>query len=217
VAGEPTSFGLLDRDFATDEQVITSRDPTSRVAIMRRYAIENYLLEPTIIAEAVRQLLTTADAGQLRPWLDEAYTRAMFRRWADELALYAAANSIIAEWRDRIMFDRSLGFLCYFGPLPPISRAEVVSSLQRRLAALTAADRVEAVLDTRHAQVVADVAHWDGLQQWIHGKVLLESYLYPHVFEPAGCSQSRARDLLIEVGRKHVPDELQELVAAWMV
>ncbi len=217
VAGEPTSYGLLDRDFATDEQVAASRAPASRVTIMRRYTIENYLLEPAIIAEAMRQLMATTSTDQLRLWLDEPYTREMFHRWGDELALYAAANSIIAEWRDRIMFDRTLGFLRYFGPLPPVSRAEVINSLQRRLAALTRTDQVEGVLDARYAQVVADIADWDGQQRWIHGKVLLESYLYPHMFEPARCSQARARDLLIEAGRKYVPVELQELAVRWTI
>jgi hypothetical protein len=204
------SYGLLDRDFTTDDEVAASREPGSRLIIMRRYCIENYLLEPPIIATAIRTL-----ADRPGDWLNQAYIRRRLEEWAGEVALYAAANSIISEWRDRIQYDRELGFLRYFGPLPPIARAEVVESLRRRLVSLTRADQIEAVLDARYAQVSADIVEWDGLHRWVNGKVLLESYLYPQVFELLCLSQSRARDLLIEAGRHHVPAELQELAQRW--
>jgi hypothetical protein len=211
VEGDINSFGLLDRDFATEEDVAASREPGSRLAIMQRYCIENYLLEPSIIATAIRDL-----AGHPPDWLEETHIRRSLEEWASEVTLYAAANSIISEWCDRIQYDQKLGFLHYFGPLPPISRAEVVESLRRRLAALTPADQIEMLLDARHAQVSADIIEWNGLHRWINGKVLLERYFYPHVFEPGGPSQSRVRDLLIEAGRRHVPAELQELAQRWM-
>ena len=108
--------------------------------------IENYLLEPTIIATAVSQLIPHADVDEVRIWLDETHVRQRIHEWAEELALYAAANSIISDWRNTIMFDRQLGFLRYFGPLPPLSQGQVVQSLQRRLASLTPTDqRVESI------------------------------------------------------------------------
>ena len=90
VEQDDESDGLLDRDFADDDQAAASRETDSRLIIMQRYCIENYLLEPAIIATAVRQLQDLAD---LQDWLDEAYTRQRFEAWAGELALYAAANS----------------------------------------------------------------------------------------------------------------------------
>jgi hypothetical protein len=212
VEGDVNSYGLLDRDFASEEDVAASREPGRRLSIMRRYCIENYLLKPPIIATAVRGL-----ADHAPDWLDEDHIRHRLEEWANEVALYAAANSIISEWRNRIQYDRELGFLHYFGPLPPIPRVEVVESLSRRLAALTPADQIESLLDNRHAQVSADLAEWDGLHRWINGKVLLENYFYPHIFQPAGLSQSRARDLLIEAGRHQVPAELQELARRWTI
>jgi len=203
------SHGLLDRDFATDNEVTDSRKPGSRLIIMRRYCIENYLLEPDIIASAVKLLPDVSN--RLPDWLDEDHTRRRLCEWADELALYAAANSIIAEWRERIMFDQQLGFLRYFGPLPPIVCAEVLASLQRRLASLTPIDQIEGILSARFALVRVDVKDWDGLQRWINGKVLLESYLFPHVFESAGLSKARTRDLLIESGRTRIPTEIREI------
>lgn len=132
-----------------------------------------------------------------------------------ELALYAAANSIISQWRSTVIFDRQLGFLHYFGPLPPIPQAQVIKSLRRRLAALTPAEQIETVLNTRYEQIRADLDQWDGLHRWSNGKVLLEKYLYPRVFEALGISQARLRDLLIEAGRERIPAELEELARRW--
>jgi hypothetical protein len=171
VEGDINSFGLLDRDFATEEDVAASREPGSRLAIMQRYCIENYLLEPSIIATAIRDL-----AGHPPDWLEETHIRRSLEEWASEVTLYAAANSIISEWRDRIQYDQKLGFLHYSGPLPPISRAEVVESLRRRLAALTPADQIEMLLDARHAQVSADIMEWASpldQRQGLVGEVLL--------------------------------------------
>jgi hypothetical protein len=131
------------------------------------------------------------------------------------LALYAAANAIVAQWRERITLDRELGFLRYFGPLPPVSREEVLNSLRRRLAALTPMDEIETLLDTNYRQITADIQTWDGLHRWINGKVLLEEYLYPKVFGQTGLSQARVRDLLIETGCMHIPGELQILSHRW--
>lgn len=81
VERDPASHGLLDRDFTPEGEVQASREPDSRVVIMRRYTIENYLLEPAIIAAAVRQLRTSADA-EIQVWLDEAHTRQRIHAWA---------------------------------------------------------------------------------------------------------------------------------------
>ncbi len=127
------SYGLLDRDFAAEDQVAASREPHSQIAIMRRYCIENYLLDPTIVTAAVGQLGPVTSIDSLHAWFDEAHVRQTLHQWAGELALYAAANSIISQWRDRIMFDKQLGFLRYFSLLPPVSRVDVLASLRRRL------------------------------------------------------------------------------------
>jgi hypothetical protein len=39
--------------------------------------------------------------------------------------------------------------------------------------------QIETILDAIYDQVRAGVKTWDGLQRWIHGKVLPEDYLYP--------------------------------------
>jgi len=202
-------YGLKDRDFADDAAVVASRAPDSRLTLLRRYCIENYLLEPDIIAGAVRAM--PALAPDLVGWTDETFVRQQLTQWGAELALYAAANSIVADWQQIVKAD----FLLYFSRLPPWPRAQVIQELQRRLAALSRPEVVEDALDTRYSQIQQDIAAWDGLHRWIIGKVLLEQYLYPQVFKPTGLAQARLRDALIEAGKGRVPAELQELAARW--
>ena len=131
------------------------------------------------------------------------------------MALYAAANVIVSQWREHITLDRELGFLRYFGPLPPVSREEVLDSLRRRLATLTPVEEIESLLNDNYRQIITDVQTWTGIHRWINGKVLLEDYLYPQVFKQTSLSQARVRDLLIEAGRTRIPAELQTLSRRW--
>ena len=206
--------GVLDRDFATDEQVQASQLPESRIVILSRYCIENYLLEPDIIAAACAAL-NLGDEHPARIWMEAVHIRHTLHNWGSMLALYAAANAIISQWRERITLDRELGFLRYFGPLPPVSHEEVLNSLRRRLAALTPIDEIEALLDANYRQIEAEIQSWAGLHRWINGKVLLEEYLYPQAFAQIGLAKARVRDLLIEAGRTRIPAELQELSRRW--
>ena len=83
----PACFGLRDRDFAGDAKVTAGRTPDSRLVLLRRFCIENYLLEPDIIADAVRAM--PAIASHLATWTDETFVRKQLTAWGAELALYA--------------------------------------------------------------------------------------------------------------------------------
>jgi hypothetical protein len=214
VENSTVDYGVLDRDFATDEQVQATRMPESRLIILSRYCIENYLLEPDIIAAAFAELNLT-DEHPAHIWLDETHIRRTLHDWGATLALYAAANAIVAQWRERINLDPELGFLQYFRLLPPLSRSEILESLHQRLAALPSKDEVEHMLDTNLSQITEDIQTWSGLHRWIDGKVLLKKLLYPQAFAYTGLSQARVRDLLIEAGRTRIPDELQTLSHRW--
>jgi hypothetical protein len=211
VTRDPISYGLLDRDFATEEMVAASRAAGSRLAIMERYAIENYLLESAIIMAVAGQLDEAHhSADQRRSWGEQTDVEHEIQRWAGELAIYAAANSVIYEWRERI----EAGFLRYFRELPPKSRDQVLANLRQILSALPAAAQIEIIFGERYNQVMADIAEWDGLHRWIHGKVLLEEYLFPRL-RIHNLSQARLRDMLTEAGRQRVPPELVELASQW--
>jgi hypothetical protein len=69
VENSTVDHGVLDRDFATDEQVQATRMPESRLVILSRYCIENYLLEPDIIAAALTKL-NIGDAHPMHSWTE---------------------------------------------------------------------------------------------------------------------------------------------------
>lgn len=49
------AYGITDRDFRSEEEVAASYAETSHQFILRRYALENYLLEPTPLWEVLRE------------------------------------------------------------------------------------------------------------------------------------------------------------------
>jgi hypothetical protein len=130
-------YGVLDRDFATDAQVAAGIVPDSRLVILSRYCIENYLLEPDIITAALMQHPLAAGLPA-ESWLDEAHIRRTFHEWGDLLAsmLRQCHRDAVARAHH---LDRDLGFLRYFGPTAaglPRGKCWPVSSV--RLAALNA-------------------------------------------------------------------------------
>lgn len=209
VAQSPRSWGVLDRDFADATAVNTSRLPASRVIILQRYCIENYLLEPGLIATVANLLLK--DFPKLQLWTDEAYITQHLLRWGEELAIYAAANRLVAQWRTVIDDD----FVRYFGPLPPLPRERVLNALSMRLAKLPKPAELEILLDASYAEVLSDLSTLEGVHRWINGKVLLEEFLYQRVFNLHNFSQTRLRDALIEAGTHSIPAELIVLAQQW--
>lgn len=204
-----TSWGALDRDFADDTEVNRSRLPGSRLILLRRYCIENYLLEPAMIATVAGLLVDRFPS--LQPWTEQSYITQQLLQWANELAIYAAANRLIALWKVIIDDD----FVRYFGPLPPWPREQVLTLLSIRLAKLPSATELETLLDATYAEVSQDLSTLAGVHRWINGKVLLEEFLYPRVFNIHNFPQTRLRDELIRAGYHATPGELTELAQRW--
>jgi len=215
VKPQSKNWGILDRDFADDTIVEASRQPANRLVLLKRYCIENYLMEPALIAAVANSFSSTAP--ELTKWADEETIERQLITWADELALYAAANALIAQWHEVIEDD----FLKYWTDLPPVSRETVIKALRTRLQRvprLPRSEEIEEKLNTQHAQIVQDIKTWDGLHRWINGKVLLEKYLLPQVFaQVRGFSKDRLRDELIKAGESSIPTELVQLAQQCMV
>ena len=203
------SWGILDRDFVDEAAVNASRLPESRVIILRRYCIENYLLEPAMIATIARLLVNRFPT--LQAWTDQAYITQQLLLWGAELATYAAANRLIAQWKAIIEDD----FVRYFGPLPPLSREQVLTELSRRLAKLPNPMKLERLLDVNCTEILSDLSTLEGVHRWINGKILLEEFLYQRVFNLHNFSQTRLRDELIKAGANAIPSELVQLTQQW--
>ena len=57
VSKKPREYGIIDRDFREDAEIDAAlADTATHLFILRRYCIENYLLEPAAVAEELRVL-----------------------------------------------------------------------------------------------------------------------------------------------------------------
>jgi hypothetical protein len=202
-------WGILDRDFADEVEVEQSWQNSNRLTLLRRYCIENYLLEPAMIAQAAERFVTIHP--ELQPWTSHAYIEQRLLNWAQDLVTYAAANALISRWRSAIEGD----FLQYFGPLPPLPRDGVVAQLHERLQRLPNKNELERQFEGLCSHVSQDVLQLPGLHRWINGKVLLEDVLYQQGFNQHNLSKSRFRDELIEAGKNYIPYDLVELAQKW--
>ena len=98
------SFGVVDRDFDDDAIVEQSLAQDSHVCILRRYAVENYLLEPQAVADTVARLPAVSRSEP--EWKDPAYVEQTVLAWAYQLRFYAAANYLIDGWNRHILLLR---------------------------------------------------------------------------------------------------------------
>jgi len=207
------NWGLLDRDFADDKDVEASRQNNSRVIILRRYSIENYLLEPSIIAAVAQEF--AQQYSDLKKWTDKNFVQSKLLQWANDLSTYATANYLISQWKVVVESD----FRRYIrGPLPPhtiLTYEEVVLDLKKRLDRLPPSQDLDELFKQTYGDIVNDVTQLDGVHRWIDGKVLLQSMLYHEAFGPHNFGQDRLFEELIDAGKKHKPNELQQLAEKW--
>lgn len=204
------SFGLLDRDFYSTDEVEASREDHSRLVILRRYCIENYLLDPAIIADVAQRLNNTH--AVLSSWSEENFVYENLFKWANEYATYAAANKLVSEWKQAVETD----FRRYFDSLPVQSYDEVLSTLKERVGRIPSSHEIDTIFQETHAQISQDFSTLEGVHRWIDGKFMLEKLLYQNVFNPIhNFGQNRLRDELIESGKTRIPDELVQLAKKW--
>jgi hypothetical protein len=89
----PNVFGIIDRDFrSTDEVESTSQNPEARLFILRRYTIENYLLEPAALHEELRLYYDPDD-----PVPSIAELEAAMLALCQKLLVLMAANWVLSE------------------------------------------------------------------------------------------------------------------------
>jgi hypothetical protein len=166
-------FGIVDRDFATDEEVQASQKPDSPVAILRRYCIENYLLEPKVLSEVTQLKMFHGIDPQ---WWETWYTETLLYEWADTYANYWTANSLVNEWN---RWRQQPGFWAYFQDLPPLNRQEILSHIEHWLSGLPDRQTLAAQFDAQHSIVLDEIQQLSGVHKWMNGKFVLYQVLAP--------------------------------------
>ncbi|MBS1809242.1 MAG: DUF4435 domain-containing protein [Acidobacteria bacterium] len=87
------AYGIMDRDFRSDEEVEDSYVETSHQFILRRYALENYLLEP----EPLRQVLRVRHPEIIRQLPDQQAMETQLLDRCRSLKSIMAANWVFFD------------------------------------------------------------------------------------------------------------------------
>lgn len=151
-------YGIVDRDFSTDAEVENClTDATSHLFILRRYCLENYLLEPASVREELSVLYSGTDL--VVPDVDTIQSDLL--KMCRELAVVMAANWILLEGAAKFLhaeFD--------------ISRREtIIQQVATRLSKPLA--EAEEQITAKQALLTLQLTSVENAHRYINGKFLL--------------------------------------------
>jgi len=173
-------FAIVDRDFAEDADVEPCYHPgfTDYLYVLRRSCIENYLLEPEWILDALDIWYSPKD----RPPCvrnAEATTQCLLS-WGNRLAPQAAGNWVITDLRNE--FERqsvmvsAMGFFEELTDRPP---ADVLERLKqhymRQASDLLSEHDIKRRFNSRLEEVQESIRSIEGLHKHVSGKLLLKA------------------------------------------
>jgi hypothetical protein len=188
-------YGIRDRDFRSDEEVQAALDdPSARLFILRRYAIENYLLEPAAVCEELRLF---RGSGQSLPEPVEMATYLLEK--CCQLRTAMAANWVFYDQGDG---DRGR----YFPPGHEKvgDRAFLVREAARRLS--LSEEETEARIAEKEQLLDRALACLEDAHAYINGKHLLHQ-VYRDFFIRRG-HQAPERAYLLRLLARTVRDRL---------
>lgn len=193
----PREYGIIDRDFRRDAEVEAAlADPSAHLFILRRYCIENYLLEPVAVAEEVR-VLSGANADAPNPQVMEAELLELCR----SLHTMMAANWAFSEAGRKKYFQS--------GHTLPLDRQAVVAQVARELGCSEV--DAEAVVSEKEGLIeplllILETAYWR-----INGKHLL--FQIHKRFVRSGATRDQFRSLLARaVKRAGLHEDIKAII-----
>ncbi|MDQ2732584.1 MAG: DUF4435 domain-containing protein [Armatimonadota bacterium] len=175
----PREYGIVDRDFRDEAEVEAAlADPNAHLFILRRYCIENYLLEPAAVSEEVR-VLAGYNAITPSPQDMETNLLQMCRR----LHPMMAANWAFIEAGHGRHFPEGHAL---------VDRETVIARVTAELGCSQA--EAEAALSEREALIEPLLPNLEVAYQRINGKHLL--FQLHQAFIRSGINRDQFRNLL---------------------
>jgi len=195
-----SAFGIRDRDFKSDDEVQAALDdPSANLFLLRRYAIENYLLEPDAISEELRQ-----HYKQKRPAPDAAQVEQDLLTLCRKLREVMAAN-----WE----FVGSGGGMKHLGPGFPVDDRH---RLIQVVAGSLGCDEAEANqrVSTREALLEPKLNTLSEAHTCVNGKHLLhQTFLFYVHNVQQGFDEEHFFDLLRrEIKRRGLPADVRAII-----
>lgn len=169
--------GIVDRDFDSDELVEQSRQKGKRLAILRRYSLENYLLEPAYLYTFAKRI----GADQHPNWASTEAIEQLIVRCGQALSHYAAANEMLLQIAKDMNFQHLTPYL------KPILDADevrlILSDRFQKLPTRETKDSFLAEWEKRAEEIAICCVTLEGVNRWINGKVLLRDVMYEKLTE----------------------------------
>lgn len=183
----PREYGIVDRDFRDDAEVEASlNDPARHLFILRRYCIENYLLEPAAVAEEVR-VLSVPNANAPDAQVMEAELLQMCRR----LHTMMAANWVFSEAGRGRHFSEGH---------QPVDREATIARVVEELGCTPA--EAETAVSEKEAAIEPLLSSLGSAYRRINGKHLL--FQIHQTFIRSGVTRDQLRSLLARAVRERV-------------
>jgi Protein of unknown function (DUF4435) len=189
-------FGIVDRDYTEREN--WKSDPEPNVFQLQNHELENYLIAP----EAIREAISIQNSPQEPPSI--AIINEQIQNWANESVLYSAGNWLIQEYNQK---RGEFGERTF-----PEGSAEPRSSVIRRLADAMQCSESEAEeqLKIKERQVQIEVDHISQLHVWIEGKRLLHKLQKAYF---ATVKDTKLSNQLADIlKRQGIPKEINDIV-----
>jgi len=163
-------YGIIDRDFRTEQEVNASlNDKSAHLFILRRYALENYLLEPFAVWEELR--IYPSDSVKIP---DSSAMTTDLLQLCEHLKTMMAANWVI--------YEASTGAKYFKEGYPLSDRANIIQQTSKRLnweLAIT-----EQKIAEKEIIIQSKLDSIDNAYQMIDGKHLLHQVMYKYTNEP---------------------------------
>ncbi|EDN68958.1 hypothetical protein BGP_2707 [Beggiatoa sp. PS] len=162
-------YGIIDRDFRTEQEVNVSLSESAHLFILRRYALENYLLEPFAVWEELRiypsKSFNVPDSSAMEKNLLEL---------CEQLKTLIAANWVIYDSSTEAKYFKE-GYIMG-------DRANIIQQTSKRLNGEFATTEQKIV--EKEIIIQSKLDSIDNAYQMIDGKHLLHQILYKYTDEP---------------------------------
>ncbi len=214
-------FAILDRDFLEDELVEPRYVPdySGHLFIWRRFTIENYLLEPAWIAEAVEEFYMHEPERIPETFRTAEAAEEFLLGWCRRLAPQVAGSWVISDLtREARRRDLPVEARRYFDDLTDRDSGWIFTELTRQYSGWSKAhpelfdtEALKARFQDRLERVLARIQTLSTAHQLVSGKILVKA-LYAELPGGAKPGKEYVRNRLVRMVSKQVPDDVRILV-----
>ncbi len=214
-------FGLLDRDFLEDEFVEASYAPgySGHLFFWRRFTIENYLLEPAWVAEAIDEFYMHTPERIPETLKTAKAVEGFLLNACQRLATQVAGNWTISQLvRETGRQNLSVQARQYFDDLIERGAEWVLAELTQHYSGwghkhpeFFTSEALQARFQNKLTQVSTKIQIVSGAHEIVSGKMLMKA-LYAELPSGPKPRKEYVRNRLVRMASAQVPDDMRILI-----